>query len=126
MHEIVRSRFSPPLTGTSTPPRRPTEDNSHSDGDAVSRLLTEMILPVSQFFAYLEVGEDRWAAGSICRISSPLDAVSAFCAPMGAPLSMRKVSDPQPNLSGCFTTSFSGRRKQGESRAMTADSRIPV
>src|ERR1700692_962811 len=34
-------------------------DNSISDSDAVSRLLTNKILPVSQFFAYLEVGETR-------------------------------------------------------------------
>ena len=32
-------------------------DNSRSDGEAVSQLLIDMILPVSQFFAYLEVGE---------------------------------------------------------------------
>src|SRR5258708_5022954 len=32
-------------------------DNSRSDGEVRGRLLTEMILPGSQFFAYLEVGE---------------------------------------------------------------------
>src|SRR5882762_3197130 len=49
MHDIVRSRF------------RPADWNIYaaqaSDGVVAGRLLTEMILPVSQFFAYLEVGE---------------------------------------------------------------------
>src|SRR5213076_806403 len=56
MYEIVRSRFRPADWNISAA-QSSDGDNSTSDADLVRRLLPEMILPVSQFFAYLEVGE---------------------------------------------------------------------
>src|SRR2546422_181401 len=56
MDEIVKSRFRP-ADWNIYAAQASDGDNSISDSDAVSRLLTEKILPVSQFFAYLEVGE---------------------------------------------------------------------
>jgi uncharacterized sporulation protein YeaH/YhbH (DUF444 family) len=56
MHEIVRSRYRP-ADWNIYAAQASDGDNSISDSEAVSRLLTERILPVSQFFAYLEVGE---------------------------------------------------------------------
>ena len=56
MHEIVRSRFRP-ADWNIYAAQASDGDNSHSDGEVASRLLTEHILPVSQFFAYLEVGD---------------------------------------------------------------------
>jgi uncharacterized sporulation protein YeaH/YhbH (DUF444 family) len=90
MHEIVRSRFRP--TDWNIYAAQASDgDNSHADGDVVSRLLTEMILPVSQFFAYLEVGE---AAGSGFDMSdSSLWTLYQRLRADGAPLSMRKVSE---------------------------------
>jgi hypothetical protein len=51
MHEIVRSHWNIYAAQASD------GDNSLSDGEVAGRLLTEMILRVSQFIAYLEVDE---------------------------------------------------------------------
>src|ERR1700761_1093418 len=56
MHDIVRSRFRPSDWNIYAA-QASDGDNSGSDGEVAGRLLTEMILPVCQFFAYLEVGE---------------------------------------------------------------------
>src|SRR5258708_12243631 len=58
MHEIVRSRFRP-ADWNIYAAQASDGDNSLSDGVVAGRLLTEMILPVSQFFPYLEVAETR-------------------------------------------------------------------
>src|SRR5205807_10310773 len=58
MDEIARSRFRPADWNISAA-QASDGDNSLSDGVVAGRLLTEMILPVSQFFAYLEVDETR-------------------------------------------------------------------
>jgi uncharacterized sporulation protein YeaH/YhbH (DUF444 family) len=80
MHEIVASRY------------RPADWNIYAaQAAAVSQLLTEMILPVSQFFAYLEVGE---AGGSTFDMSdSSLWTLYQRLRAEGAPLSMRKVRE---------------------------------
>src|SRR4029077_10180205 len=56
MHDIVRSRFRP-ADWNIYAAQASDADNSHSDGEALGRLLTELVLPACQFFAYLEVGE---------------------------------------------------------------------
>src|SRR6202166_4010733 len=56
MHEIVRSRFRP-ADWNIYAAQASDGDNATTDSAAVSQLLTDKILPVSQFFAYLEVGE---------------------------------------------------------------------
>jgi uncharacterized protein len=90
MHEIVRSRFRP-ADWNIYAAQASDGDNSSSDSDAVSRLLTEMILPVSQYFAYLEVGD---ASGSTFDMpDSSLWTLYQRLQADGAPLSMRKVSD---------------------------------
>src|ERR1700736_825337 len=61
MHDIVRTRFRP-ADWNIYAAQASDGDNSTSDGAAVSRLLTEKILPVSQFFAYLEVGASGGSA----------------------------------------------------------------
>src|SRR4029078_5568196 len=57
MHDIVRSRFRP-ADWNIYAAQASDGDNSFSGGEVACRLLTEMILPVSQFFAYLEVGQE--------------------------------------------------------------------
>ncbi len=90
MHEIVTSRFRP-ADWNIYAAQASDGDNSTSDSDAVSQLLTQKILPVSQFFAYLEVGE---AGGSTFDMSdSSLWSLYQRLRTGGAPLSMRKVSD---------------------------------
>jgi uncharacterized protein len=63
-------------------------DNSYTDGDATQRLLRDAILPVSQYFAYLEVGEE----GSPSSSDSALWSLYQRLRTDGSPLSMRKVS----------------------------------
>jgi uncharacterized protein len=90
MHEIVRSRFRP-ADWNIYAAQASDGDNSYSDAEVVSRLLIEMILPISQFFAYLEVGE---AAGSGFDMSdSSLWSLYQRLRADGAPLSMRKVTE---------------------------------
>jgi uncharacterized sporulation protein YeaH/YhbH (DUF444 family) len=90
MHDIVRSRFRPSDWNIYAA-QASDGDNSGSDGEVAGRLLTEMILPVCQFFAYLEVGE---SGGHTFDLSdSSLWSLYQRLRADGAPLSMRKVSD---------------------------------
>src|SRR6202158_4543061 len=108
MHEIVRARFRP-ADWNIYAPQASDGDNSVSDGAAVSRLLTEMILPVSQFFAYLEVGE---TGGNTFDMSdSSLLTLYQRLLAEGAALSMRKVSD-RSQIFPVFHDLFHRRRKQ--------------
>ncbi|SDT47343.1 YeaH/YhbH family protein [Bradyrhizobium canariense] len=90
MHDIVRSRFRP-ADWNIYAAQASDGDNSFSDGEVAGRLLTEMILPVSQFFAYLEVGEA--GSNSFDLSDSSLWSLYERLRTDGAPLSMRKVSD---------------------------------
>ena len=108
MHEIVRSRFRP-ADWNIYAAQASDGDNSHSDGEVASRLLTENILPVSQFFAYLEVGD---AGGSTFDMpDSSLWTLYQRLRADGAPLSMRKVSD-RSEIFPVFHDLFQRRRKQ--------------
>ena len=108
MHEIVRSRFRP-ADWNIYAAQASDGDNSTSDSDAVSRLLTEKILPVSQFFAYLEVGE---TGGSTFEMpDSSLWTLYQRLRTDGAPLSMRKVSE-RSEIFPVFHDLFQRRRKQ--------------
>ncbi len=90
MHEIVRSRFRP-ADWNIYAAQASDGDNSSSDGEVAGRILTDLILPVSQFFAYLEVGE---AGGySFEMPDSSLWTLYERLRSQGAPLSMRKVHD---------------------------------
>jgi uncharacterized sporulation protein YeaH/YhbH (DUF444 family) len=108
MHEIVRSRFRP-ADWNIYAAQASDGDNSLSDGVVAGRLLTEMILPVSQFFAYLEVGE---TGGSTFDMpDSSLWTLYQRLRADGAPLSMRKVSD-RSQIFPVFHDLFHRRRKQ--------------
>ena len=63
-------------------------DNAWGDGEATGRLLTTAILPVSQYFAYIEVGEEGEGARPETSLWSLYDRLRSE----GAPLSMRKVN----------------------------------
>jgi uncharacterized protein len=90
MHEIVRSRFRP--TDWNIYAAQASDgDNSSADGEVAGRILTDLILPVSQFFAYLEVGE---AGGYSFKMpDSSLWTLYERLRSQGAQLSMRKVHD---------------------------------
>jgi uncharacterized sporulation protein YeaH/YhbH (DUF444 family) len=90
MHEIVRARFCP--TDWNIYAAQASDgDNSSSDGNAVAQLLTDKILPASQFFAYLEVGESGIDPGSTSE--SALWTLYQRLRSTGVPLSMRRVSN---------------------------------
>jgi uncharacterized sporulation protein YeaH/YhbH (DUF444 family) len=110
MHEIVASRYRP-ADWNIYAAQASDGDNSGSDGAAVSQFLTEMILPVSQFFAYLEVGE---AGGSTFDMSeSSLWTLYQRLRAEGAPLSMRKVRERR-EIFPVFHDLFQRRGKQEE------------
>jgi uncharacterized protein len=90
MHDIVRSRFRP-ADWNIYAAQASDGDNSLADNAHTGRLLTDMILPVCQFFAYLEVGE---ASGSTFEMpDSSLWTLYQRLRADGAPLSMRKVAN---------------------------------
>src|SRR6201993_4102771 len=108
MHEIVRSRFRP-ADWNIYAAQASDGDNSISDSALTGRLLTDMILPVTQFFAYLEVGE---AGGySFEMPDSALWTLYDRLRGNGAPLSMRKVSD-RSEIFPVFHDLFQRRQKQ--------------
>ncbi|WP_291853473.1 YeaH/YhbH family protein [Bradyrhizobium sp.] len=90
MHDIVRSRFRP-ADWNIYAAQASDGDNSHADGEVAGRLLTEMILPASQFFAYLEVGQDGGMMYDMP--NSSLWTLYERLRANGAPLSMRKVRE---------------------------------
>jgi uncharacterized sporulation protein YeaH/YhbH (DUF444 family) len=66
-------------------------DNAHGDGQLTAQLLTQEILPVSQYFAYLEVGASSHLRQPMP--DSPLWTLYERLQAEGAPLSMRRVED---------------------------------
>jgi uncharacterized sporulation protein YeaH/YhbH (DUF444 family) len=90
MSDIVKSRFRP-ADWNIYAAQASDGDNSIADSALTGRLLTDQILPVSQFFAYLEVGE---ASGSSFEMpDSSLWTLYQRLRAGGAPLSMRKVNE---------------------------------
>jgi uncharacterized sporulation protein YeaH/YhbH (DUF444 family) len=89
MHEIVRTRYRP-ADWNIYAAQASDGDNSYSDGELTGRLLSELILPVTQFFAYLEVGEP--GANMPGASESALWTLYQTLRSEGAPLSMRKVT----------------------------------
>src|SRR5215469_2415627 len=90
MSDIVRERFNPSDWNIYAA-QASDGDNSYSDGELTGMLLTEKILPVCQFFAYLEVGESGGSAFDLS--DSSLWTLYDRLRNSGAPLSMRKVSE---------------------------------
>jgi uncharacterized protein len=88
MHEIVRTRYRP-ADWNIYAAQASDGDNSYSDGELTGKLLSDLILPVTQFFAYLEVGEP--GAGTVGASESALWTLYQRLRSEGAPLSMRKV-----------------------------------
>jgi uncharacterized sporulation protein YeaH/YhbH (DUF444 family) len=108
MSDIVRSRFRPSDWNIYAA-QASDGDNSIADSALTGRLLTDNILPVSQFFAYLEVGE---ANGSTFEMpDSSLWTLYQRLRADGAPLSMRKVNE-RSQIFPVFHELFQRRRNQ--------------
>lgn len=108
MKEIVRSRYRPEDWNIYAA-QASDGDNLYSDGEVTAGLLKDYILPVTQFFAYLEVGE---ATGNPFDTSdSSLWALYQRLRSEGAPLSIRKVSS-RGEIFPVFHELFQRRSKQ--------------
>jgi uncharacterized sporulation protein YeaH/YhbH (DUF444 family) len=110
MHEIVQTRYRP-ADWNIYAAQASDGDNSYSDGDVSGRLLKDMILPVTQFFAYLEVGESGSHPFEMSETS--LWTLYQRLRNEGAPLSMRKVND-RSEIFPVFHDLF--QRRQGKEK----------
>ncbi len=88
MQDIVRARYRPEDWNIYAA-QASDGDNSYGDRGATEMLLTGAILPVCQFFAYIEVGDH----GGITMSDSNLWELYHRLRSEGAPLSLRKVVD---------------------------------
>ncbi len=91
MQRVIDERYSPDLWNIYAA-QASDGDNTASDNDKTAALLTNDILPVCQYYAYLEVGRDseHFPPGFIRRNSDLWQTYTAICK-TGAPLAMRKV-----------------------------------
>ncbi len=90
-------------------------DNAPGDGETAAQLLRDEILPISQYFAYLEVGEANERADYGSSHSSLWNVYEPLCAE-GQPLSMRKVrarSEIFPVFRELFQRRQAKERSQG-------------
>jgi uncharacterized sporulation protein YeaH/YhbH (DUF444 family) len=87
MRQIIATRYRP-ADWNIYAAQASDGDNSYTDGAATEGLLKDAILPVSQYFAYLEVGDE----GSGSTSDSALWTLYRRLHSEGALLSMRKVS----------------------------------
>jgi len=108
MHEIVRARFRP-ADWNIYAAQASDGDNMISDSSLTGQLLTDKILPVSQFFAYLEVGQE--AGMTYDMPESSLWTLYERLRAGGAPLSMRKVNE-RSEIFPVFHDLFQRRGKQ--------------
>ena len=112
MHEIVRERYSPSEWNIYAA-QASDGDNAHSDSEVTGQLLTQLILPVTQFFAYLEVSESAVSMFEAMPDSS-LWMLYERLRSNGAPLSMRKVSE-RSQIFPVFHDLF--QRREGQEKA---------
>jgi uncharacterized protein len=91
MQGIVDERYSPDSWNIYAA-QASDGDNTASDNDKTAALLIDSILPVCQYYAYLEVGRDseHFPPGFIRRDSDLWQTYTAICK-TGAPMAMRKV-----------------------------------
>jgi uncharacterized protein len=88
MHEIVRTRYRP-ADWNIYAAQASDGDNPYSDAEVTNRLLSDLILPITRFFAYLEVGEP--GASTAGESESSLWTLYQRLRSEGAPLSLRRV-----------------------------------
>jgi len=90
MARIVAERY-PPADWNIYAAQASDGDNAHGDNQLAAQLLTEAVLPISQYFAYLEVGTTSHMRQPMP--DSPLWTLYERLQSEGAPLSMRRVED---------------------------------
>jgi uncharacterized protein len=111
MHDIIRARYRP-ADWNIYAAQASDGDNSYQDGELTGRLLTELILPVTQFFAYIEVGDSGPGDDSRSSLWQLYERLRAD----GASLSMRKVRD-RSEIFPVFHDLFSRQQSKKEAAA---------
>ncbi len=92
MRRVVKERYDPDAWNIYAA-QASDGDNTASDNERTARMLTEDILPVCQYYAYLEVGRDaEHFPPGFMRRDSDLWQTYTMVARSGAPLAMRKVT----------------------------------
>jgi len=92
MRRVVKERYDPDAWNIYAA-QASDGDNTASDNERTARMLTEDILPVCQYYAYLEVGRDaEHFPPGFMRRDSDLWQTYTMVARNGAPLAMRKVT----------------------------------
>jgi uncharacterized sporulation protein YeaH/YhbH (DUF444 family) len=92
MRRVVKERYDPD-TWNIYAAQASDGDNTASDNERTARMLTEDILPVCQYYAYLEVGRDaEHFPPGFMRRDSDLWQTYTMVQRSGAPLAMRKVT----------------------------------
>ena len=107
MNEIVRARYRP-ADWNIYAAQASDGDNSYQDAELTGRLLTELILPITQLFAYIEVGDPGSEEHSRSQLWQLYERLRAN----GAALSMRKVrnrSEIFPVFHDLFSRQQSGK-----------------
>jgi uncharacterized sporulation protein YeaH/YhbH (DUF444 family) len=111
MRDIVKARYSPSEWNIYAA-QASDGDNSYSDGDAVAALLKDAILPVTQYFAYLEVGENRVGYDmNDYQTDSTLWTLYGRLIAAGASMSMRRVVD-RTEIFPVFRELFARRQQE--------------
>jgi uncharacterized sporulation protein YeaH/YhbH (DUF444 family) len=109
MHEIVRERYSPSDWNIYAA-QASDGDNAYADSELTGQLLTNLILPATQFFAYLEVSESAPSMFEQMPESS-LWTLYERLRSNGEALSMRKVSE-RSEIYPVFHDLFQKRQSQ--------------
>ncbi len=114
MQRVVEERYRPDSWNIYAA-QASDADNTASDNDKTAELLTNEILPVCQYYAYLEVGRDaeHFPPGFIRRDSDLWQTYTGIIA-SGAPMAMRKVGHRR-DIYPVFRELFA--RKQGAEAA---------
>ena len=107
MRLIVAERY-PPADWNIYAAQASDGDNSYSDATATGQLMRDAILPISQYFAYLEVGESGGSSVSSSAVWALYDRIRAEF-PM---LAMRKVHE-RSDIFPVFHDLFQRRPAQG-------------
>ena len=90
MVRIVGERY-PPAEWNIYAVQASDGDNAHTDGPRTAQILTEAVLPVCQYFAYLEVNDTSELKAGMP--DSPLWTLYEQLHAQGVPLSIRRVGD---------------------------------
>jgi uncharacterized sporulation protein YeaH/YhbH (DUF444 family) len=92
MRRVVKERYDPDAWNIYAA-QASDGDNTASDNERTARMLTDDILPVCQYYAYLEVGRDaEHFPPGFMRRDSDLWQTYTMVQRSGAPLAMRKVT----------------------------------